>query len=86
LTCATLFQGLELEAALAAPRLQCETLEPAVVERSAGAAVIAELRRRGHRISETNRDAGSAHLIARAGDGWHGAAEQRMGASATVVA
>jgi gamma-glutamyltranspeptidase/glutathione hydrolase len=80
-----LIQGLALEPALAAPRLQCETLEPAVIERSAGAGVVAELRRRGHRINETVRDPGNAHLIARVGDLWHGAAEPRMATAAAVA-
>ena len=71
-----LIQGLDPEAAVAAPRLQCETLEPALVERTAGAALIAELRRR-HRITDTVRDAGAAHLIARVGELWQGAAEPR---------
>jgi len=75
---------LDPEATVAAPRLQCETMEPAIVERRAGTELVAELRRRGHRITETARDAGSAHLIARVGDLWQGAAEPRM-ASATAV-
>jgi gamma-glutamyltranspeptidase len=85
LTIGRLIQGLDLETALGMPRLQCETLEPAVIERSAGAKVVAELRRRGHRITETTRDPGGAHLIARVGGLWHGAAEPRMAGSAAVV-
>jgi gamma-glutamyltranspeptidase/glutathione hydrolase len=85
LTVGRLIQGLELEAALAMPRLQCETLEPAVIERAAGAAVVDALRQRGHGITETVRDAGSAHLIARVGDRWHGAAEPRLAGSAAVA-
>ena len=77
---------LDPEATVAAPRLQCETMEPAIVERKAGAELIAELRRRGHRITETARDAGSAHLIARVGDLWQGAAEPRMASAAAVAA
>jgi gamma-glutamyltranspeptidase/glutathione hydrolase len=80
-----LILGLDPEAVVAAPRLQCETMEPAVLERTAGAELIAELRRRGHRITETARDGGSAHLIARVGDLWQGAAEPRMASSATGV-
>ena len=75
---------LDPEAAVAEPRLQCETMEPAIVERKAGPELIAELRRRGHRITETARDAGSAHLIARVGDLWQGAAEPRMAGAAAV--
>jgi gamma-glutamyltranspeptidase/glutathione hydrolase len=85
LTVGRLLQGLELEMALATPRLQCETREPAVLERSAGAAVMAELRQRGHRITETARDAGSAHLIARVGEDWQGAAEPRLAGSAAAA-
>jgi gamma-glutamyltranspeptidase len=85
LTIGRLIQGLELETALALPRLQCETREPAIIERAAGAPVVDELRRRGHRVTETDRDAGSAHLIARAGDRWHGAAEPRLAGSAAVA-
>ena len=51
-------------ASLAAPRLQCETVEPAVIEAAAGAECLAALRARGHALKETNRDAGNAHLIA----------------------
>jgi gamma-glutamyltranspeptidase/glutathione hydrolase len=85
LTIGRLIEGLDLETALATPRLQCETLEPALLERAAGAGVVAELRRRGHRITEAARDPGSAHLIARAGDRWHGAAEPRLAGSAAVA-
>ncbi len=81
-----LIQELDPEAAIAAPRLQCETIEPAIIERSAGTELIAELRRRGHRITETGRDAGSAHVISRVGDLWQGAAEPRMASAAAVVA
>jgi gamma-glutamyltranspeptidase/glutathione hydrolase len=86
LTVAHLIHELDLEAALAAPRLQCETLEPALIERTADGGVIAELRRRGHQISETGRDPGSAHLIVWAGAAWQGAAEPRLPGAATVVA
>jgi gamma-glutamyltranspeptidase/glutathione hydrolase len=74
------------EAAAAAPRGQCETQEPAVVERTAGAEPIAALRARGHDIKETNRDAGSVHLIARDGDSWQGVAEPRLAKATTSVA
>jgi gamma-glutamyltranspeptidase/glutathione hydrolase len=83
-----LIQGLDPEAAVAAPRLQCETIEPAVVERSAGPGVIDALRRRGHTITEASRDGGSAHLIAREGDAdrWCGVAEPRLAAAAAIGA
>jgi gamma-glutamyltranspeptidase/glutathione hydrolase len=81
-----LIQQLDPAASVAAPRLQCETIEPAVVERSAGAGRIASLRARGHRITEATRDAGSAHLLAREGDLWAGAAEPRLADAAAIVA
>jgi gamma-glutamyltranspeptidase/glutathione hydrolase len=77
LTIGCLIQGLEPGDALAAPRLQCETIEPAVIESSAGEACIAALRGRGHTLTEVKRDAGSTHLIAREGDAWIGVAEPR---------
>jgi gamma-glutamyltranspeptidase len=85
-TIGRLIHGLEPVAALAAPRLQCETLEPAILERAAGAAVVSELQRRGHRVVETLRDAGVEHLIAAAGTSWHATAEPRLAGAAAVVA
>jgi gamma-glutamyltranspeptidase/glutathione hydrolase len=84
----SLIQGLEPEAVVAAPRLQCETREPALVERTAEPEVIAVLRRRGHRINEVPLDGGRAHLIARDDDGrrWRGAADPRLPVAATIVA
>jgi gamma-glutamyltranspeptidase/glutathione hydrolase len=81
-------QGHEPEAVVAAPRLQCETREPALVERTAEPDVIAVLRRRGHRINEVALDGGRAHLIARDDDGrcWRGAADLRLPGAATIVA
>jgi gamma-glutamyltranspeptidase/glutathione hydrolase len=83
-----LLEGLGPEAVVAAPRLQCETREPALVERAAGAETIAALRRRGHQINEVALDSGRAHLIVRDGDGrrWHGAADLRLPGAATIVA
>lgn len=63
--------------AIALPRLQCETMEPAVIESTAGAECLSTLRARGHTLKETKRDAGTAHLIARTGDAWTGVAESR---------
>ena len=80
-----LIRELDPEATVAAPRLQCETTEPAVVERKAGAELIAELRRRGHRITETDRDAGAAQPDRAVGDLWQGGAEPRMATAAAVV-
>jgi gamma-glutamyltranspeptidase / glutathione hydrolase len=83
---ACLVRGLAPEPALAAPRLQCETVEPAVVERAAGAATLDALRRRGHLVQEANRDAGSVHLIRRSGDAWAGVAEPRLAGAAVAIA
>lgn len=77
LTIGRLIQGLGAVETVAAPRLQCESLEPAVVEASAGPECLAALRARGHTVKETAKDAGTAHLIAREGDGWIGVAEPR---------
>ncbi|MBX6314708.1 MAG: gamma-glutamyltransferase [Isosphaeraceae bacterium] len=82
---ATLLDGRDAAGALEAPRLQCETIEPAIVERSAGAECLAALRRR-HRITEANRDAGVAHLILQGIDGWSAAAEPRADGAGVVMA
>jgi gamma-glutamyltranspeptidase/glutathione hydrolase len=78
--------GLDPEAAVAAPRVQCETIEPAVVERAAGAATIEALRKRGHSVREAARDAGNAQLIARDRDAWLGVAEPRLATAAVAPA
>ncbi len=72
--------------ALAAPRLQCETLEPAVIESKAGEAVLSALRDRGHDIRTVNRDAGKAHLIGRVNDAWVGLAEPRADRAGVAIA
>lgn len=81
-----LILGLDAQAAVAAPRLQCETLEPAKVERSAGVETIEALRKRGHTIVEVQRDAGNTHMIARDGDAWAAAAEPRLATATVAVA
>jgi gamma-glutamyltranspeptidase/glutathione hydrolase len=81
-----LLLGLDPAAAVAAPRLQCETIEPAILERTSGADVIATLRRHGHTINETPGDAGVTHLIARVTDLWDGVAEPRNPRAAAIVA
>jgi gamma-glutamyltranspeptidase/glutathione hydrolase len=79
-----LILGQDANQALASPRLQCETIEPAVVENSAGAECLAALRARGHSVKETDRDAGTAHLIVRDGDAWLGVAEPRAPGAAVA--
>jgi gamma-glutamyltranspeptidase/glutathione hydrolase len=81
-----LILALEPGDAVAAPRLQCETLEPAVIESAAGAACIAALRARGHALTEVPRDAGNAFVIARDGEAWVGVPEPRLAGSAAVWA
>jgi gamma-glutamyltranspeptidase/glutathione hydrolase len=86
LTIGWLIQNGALETILAAPRVQCESIEPATVERGVDAAAIAELKRRGHRIAETPRDPGNVHLIVRDGHDWHATAEPRMAPAAAIGA
>lgn len=73
-------------AVVAAPRLQCETREPAVLERSAGLERIDGLRRRGHEVRDAARDAGNTHLISRDPQGWTAVAEPRLPSATVVVA
>ena len=63
-----LILGLDPGDAVAAPRLQCETIEPAVIESAAGIECLATLRAHGHALTVVPRDAGNAHLIARDGE------------------
>lgn len=81
-----LLYGMDPLAADEAPRVQCESLEPVVIERKAGADVIAALKARGHLVKETTRDAGSIHLIAREGNTWSAAAEPHNPTACVVVA
>jgi gamma-glutamyltranspeptidase/glutathione hydrolase len=81
-----LILGLDPGDAVAAPRLQCETAEPAVIESAAGAECLATLRARGHALTEVPRDAGNAYLIARDGVSWVGVPEPRLAGSAAVGA
>jgi len=81
-----LIQGQNGVEALASPRLQCETMEPASIEVSAGKECLAALRARGHTLKEAQVDPGAAHLIARDGDLWLGAAEPRRQTSGVATA
>ncbi len=78
ITAALLVHRIDPINAVKAPRLQCETLEPAVIEKSAGQETIEALRVRGHQIREATRDAGNVHIIAREQDGWRAIAEPRL--------
>jgi gamma-glutamyltranspeptidase/glutathione hydrolase len=81
-----LILGLEPGDAVAAPRLQSETLEPAVIESAVGVNCLATLRAHGHALTEVPRDAGNAFLIARDGRSWVGVPEPRMAGSSAVRA
>jgi gamma-glutamyltranspeptidase/glutathione hydrolase len=86
LTIGCLIHGKDAIQALASPRLQCETIEPAGIEVSAGKECLAALRARGHMLKEAKLDPGAAHLIARDGDAWLGAAEPRRQISGVSTA
>ena len=86
LTIGCLIHGKDGIQALASPRLQCETMEPAGIEVSAGKECLAALRAGGHTLKEAKLDPGAAHLIARDGDAWLGAAEPRRQTSGVSTA
>lgn len=86
LTIDCLIWGQNAIEALASPRLQCETMEPAGIEISAGRECLAALRARGHALKEARLDPGIAHLIARDGDEWLAAAEPRSRLSRVAAA
>jgi gamma-glutamyltranspeptidase/glutathione hydrolase len=73
-----LILGLDACASVAAPRLQCETAEPAVIESAAGAACLVALRARGHTLTEARLDAGQAYLVGRDDASWVGVPEPRL--------
>jgi gamma-glutamyltranspeptidase/glutathione hydrolase len=85
LTIGCLIHGQDAVQALASPRLQCETMEPAGIEASAGEECLAALRARGHTLQVAKLDPGASHLIARDGDAWLGAAEPRRQTSAVCA-
>lgn len=78
--------GIDPGDAVAGPRLQCETIEPALIESSSGADCLAALRARGHSLTEVPCDAGYAYLIDRDGGSWIGVPEPRLPGSAAVGA
>lgn len=78
--------GRDASVVAAAPRVQCETAEPATMEISVGPDCLAALRTRGHVVKELNRDGGTAHLIAREGDAWLGVPEPRMPTATAISA
>jgi gamma-glutamyltranspeptidase len=52
----------------------------------AGDDTIEALRRLGHQVKDTAKDAGTAHLIALEGDAWSAAAEPRSADSGAIGA
>jgi gamma-glutamyltranspeptidase/glutathione hydrolase len=81
-----LILGLDPGASVAAPRLQCETAEPAAIESVAGAGCLAALRARGHTLTEARRDAGQAYLVWRDDASWIGVPEPRLAGALAVGA
>ena len=80
-----LINGLNAVDSVTTPRVQCESLEPALLEETIGDGVVNSLRDRGHLVKTVPRDAGTAHLLVRDQGEWHGAAESRV-PKATVAA
>ena len=68
-----------------APRVQCESLEPVVLEETIGDGVVNSLRDRGHLVKTVSRDAGTAHLLVREQGQWQGAAEPRASKATVAV-
>jgi gamma-glutamyltranspeptidase/glutathione hydrolase len=62
-TIGMLVQKLPLPEVLLGPRLQCETHEPALLERARGSDVIESVRALGHEVLETTKDAGTVHVV-----------------------
>jgi gamma-glutamyltranspeptidase/glutathione hydrolase len=80
-----LVSGLNVVDSVTAPRVQCESLEPAVLEESIGNDVVDSLRVRGHLVKTVPRDAGTAHLLVSELGQWHGAAEPRAPKAAVAA-
>ena len=79
-----LISGLNALDSVTTPRVQCESLEPVVLEESIGNGVVDSLRTRGHLVKSVPRDAGTAHLLVREQGQWEGAAEPRSPKAAVV--
>ncbi len=77
LTAAVLVEGRDPIEAASAPRLQVESLEPAILEKSVGDDVVKALQNRGHLVKTATKDAGAAQMISRIGDRWRAIAEPR---------
>ena len=80
-----LISGLNPVDSVTAPRVQCESLEPVVLEESIGDGVVDSMRARGHLVKTVSRDAGTAHLLVREQGQWHGAAEPRAPKAAVAT-
>lgn len=55
--------GMDMQSAIAAPRLHCEEAEPAKLEARAGPEMLEALRGLGHLVNEVERNGGPAHGI-----------------------
>ena len=80
-----LISGLSAVDSVTAPRVQCESLEPVVLEETIGDGVVNSLRDRGHLVKTVPRDAGTAHLLVREQGQWQGAAEPRASKATVAV-
>ncbi|MCY2936071.1 MAG: gamma-glutamyltransferase [Planctomycetota bacterium] len=71
--------GRDAGLSLADPRIQCETMEPFQIEKSAGELIIEQIRAKGHLPTPLNKDPGSAQVIAMSKDDlWTAHAEPRL--------
>lgn len=71
--------GSSIDEALAAPRANCDTVEPIGIEKRVGESVLEEVRKRGHEVNEAPGIGGPAHGIV-AGETigeYHGATDPR---------
>ena len=80
-----LVSGLNAADSVSMRRVQCESLEPVVLEETTNDGIADSLRTRGHLVKTVPRDAGTAHLLIRENGQWHGAAESRTPKAAVAV-
>ena len=71
--------GMTLLEAITAPRLHCETAEPATLENAAPDSVTENLRAKGHMIESVERNGGPAHgiVVGKAQGQYDGATDPR---------
>ncbi|MFC1712652.1 gamma-glutamyltransferase family protein [Candidatus Poribacteria bacterium] len=78
--------GCSIDEALAAPRINCQTVEPLQIEKRAGENALERVRELGHEVNESLRIGGPAHGIVTgntAGE-YHGATDPRGGGKVAV--